>query len=179
MNLLSSFSKATWKRAQRRREFMTFGVMVFALELSVAIGVMAVKTELQAQTKNFENEIVPTGTSSNTEQQVSLNQKTKQLNGWLTILKRESVLDFPWPLMLSTIDHAAPGGVTFRSLNLSLASHQLTLNGHADTRDTLISFQQALSALPSLSKVNSPITNLLKHDNIDFSMTATFTTPTP
>lgn len=178
MNLLSSASKASWRRAQRQREFIMFGVGVFLLEICVAAGVMFLKTDLQAQTKQFQNQAVPTSASANSEQRVLLTQKTKELNDWLTVLKRESALDFPWPLMLRTIDQAAPDGVNFHTLNLSLATHQVTLNGHADTRDHMIAFQQALKALPSLTNVNSPITNLLKHDNINFSMTATFSTPT-
>lgn len=179
MNLLSPASKSLWKQAQRRREFVTFGVWLLLLEIGVSFGVLFLTTELKSQTSKFQRESVSTTAGTNSEQKIPLSQKTNELNTWLTVLKREVALDFPWPLLLGTIDQAAPSGIGFHTLNLSLATHALSLSGHADTRDELIAFQEALIALPSLSNVNSPITNLLKRDNIEFSMTATFTAPTP
>lgn len=178
MNLLSPSAKEAWKRTQRRRSFIVFGTLVFVLEVTVSGGLYLLKSEIRRQTARLQQEVNVVTAGSREEKKVSLAQKTKQLNGWLTAMKRNTALDYPWPITLRDLDSAAPGSIRFHSLNMSLANHKLTLNGFASNRDDLIAFQQALTALPILSGVNSPITNLLKRENIEFSITATFSAPT-
>ena len=63
----------------------------------------------------------------------------------------------------------APPGIKFN--NLSLKEDNISLEGHADKREILLSFKDALEKSSAFDHINSPLSNFLKQSDIDFSFT--------
>lgn len=77
-----------------------------------------------------------------------------------------------WSSLLIDFTQAVPAGVTINSLSLDKNLQSLSLNGTAKTRDDFLKLQDNLKKLAYLSDVNSPFTNLLLRENLEFQFNA-------
>jgi Tfp pilus assembly protein PilN len=177
MNLLSQAGKERWRQTQRQREFLTLAVSLITLEVCIAAGIFFLRSTLQQETTRLTNELAATASINSTNRQLPITQETKLINSWLAVVKKNTSLDYPWPDVLYDINQAGLPGIHFQALSLSLATRQFSLSGHANTRTSLLEFEQNLTKLSTLSDVNAPIANLLKRENLDFTITATLTPP--
>lgn len=67
-----------------------------------------------------------------------------------------------------------PDGIQLHSLSLDYVEEKLTLAGSAVTRDDLVAYQQILTAITGVHKVNLPLSDLTKKDTVPFSIHATY-----
>lgn len=82
----------------------------------------------------------------------------------------------PWSSALGGITELAPAGVRLESLQL-MSPNLVVVSGTAATRADLLAFQQKLSAAPFLSKVDSPLSNILQRQNVRFEIETTYALP--
>ena len=77
-----------------------------------------------------------------------------------------------WSDLFVDFTTSVPSGVSISSLSLDKNLQSLNLNGTAKNRDDFLKLQENLKKLAYLSDVNSPITNLLLRENLEFQFTA-------
>lgn len=65
-------------------------------------------------------------------------------------------------------------GLSFERANLTTDKGRARLKGTAATRDGFIAFIKIIEESGLFSKVDSPVSNILNKENIDFSITLTF-----
>jgi Tfp pilus assembly protein PilN len=70
--------------------------------------------------------------------------------------------------VLENISNLLPEGVNLTSFSYQKESNQVSLQGKAQTRDSLLIFKKALESQPEIKNLNSPISNLIKSANIDY-----------
>jgi len=68
---------------------------------------------------------------------------------------------------LQKLTEIVPAGINFKSLSIS--NKDIKLEGHADTREILVSFKDVLESSQYFEKINSPLSNFLKQKDISFS----------
>ncbi|MBI4709363.1 MAG: PilN domain-containing protein, partial [Candidatus Portnoybacteria bacterium] len=69
--------------------------------------------------------------------------------------------------MIEELASLASGGIKFKELSFN--KNEVSLEGLALTRAELLAFKEALEESPDFESVESPLSNLLKQNNIDFS----------
>lgn len=101
-----------------------------------------------------------------------VNQNVQFINSSLnrTYLIQEEFLS--WPKRVESIAATVPPGVQLKSMSLQPKNNKYVFSGTANTREDLLAFEAALEALPHVSSVSFPISQLTKKENISFSMTA-------
>ena len=69
--------------------------------------------------------------------------------------------------------HATPAQVYWQSLTIDRRAGTMSLSGKAATREALLTLEQNLQAVPWLTTVSAPLSQLLNKNDIDFQITAT------
>ncbi|MBI4407826.1 MAG: hypothetical protein HY565_05015 [Candidatus Kerfeldbacteria bacterium] len=67
-----------------------------------------------------------------------------------------------------------PAGIQLHSLSLDYVEEKLELSGSAATRDDLVDYQQILTAIAGVHKVNLPLSDLTQKDTVPFRINATY-----
>lgn len=76
-------------------------------------------------------------------------------------------------LLFVSVLRAVPAGVTLDAIEYRRESPELTIEGFAPSRERLLSFLERLEANPRFERVSSPVANLVRGEDISFSITAT------
>ncbi len=92
------------------------------------------------------------------------NQIIKQINS----KQRQMVL---WTPLLERLTKTVPAGLYLTNLSYQPSGNRIILNGWADQREDLLCFQRSLEENPFFAEVETPLANLVKEKNIDFSFT--------
>ena len=61
-------------------------------------------------------------------------------------------------------------GVTLKSLSYEFSARDVSINGHAPTREQFLFFEKSLKEDESFQKLISPVSNVLEAANIDYSL---------
>jgi hypothetical protein len=113
------------------------------------------------------------GGDSNTQIE-TLNEQIKQL---LLIQKKHII----WPMVLSQLTDASVTGITLKSVNFDATTSTFALTGIALTRQDLVNYKAKIDALQVLSNIDSPLSDIIQRENINFQLKGKFTysTDTP
>lgn len=109
----------------------------------------------------------------------ALEDKIKYDNGILALLKSVNDKNVNFTIILDDIFSIVPAGVYFNNLSYNSGARQFIVSGKAVTRDGLIDFVEKLKLSPYLKDVDSPPSNLVKKENLDFNVTFRLTTHNP
>lgn len=107
-----------------------------------------------------------------TQRNLSIDREVATINSSLKEIASIQKDFVKWSAFLVNFTAIIPPNVTINSLALEKGAQSLTLQGTAATRDEFLLLKNNLEQLPYLSEVNSPITNLLLKQNLDFQFTA-------
>ncbi|MBI4132879.1 MAG: hypothetical protein HY473_02235 [Candidatus Sungbacteria bacterium] len=66
-----------------------------------------------------------------------------------------------------------PSAIRLQAMRFRSSSQEMTLEGYAPTRASLLELLRALEMDPRIGKVSSPVANLIPESNITFSVVAT------
>ncbi|MBI5221995.1 MAG: PilN domain-containing protein [Candidatus Magasanikbacteria bacterium] len=75
--------------------------------------------------------------------------------------------------LLPKITEAMPNAINLTALNVNMKNKTMQITGFAPSRDDLLEFQTRLEAVKWVEKVNIPVDQLTKKDNISFSFSTT------
>ncbi len=77
-----------------------------------------------------------------------------------------------WSKLLKQFFILVPSGITIQHVNFNSDQKEISIDGHAETRDKFLKFKKALEESNLIKKVNSPISNLLHQVDFNFTLTA-------
>lgn len=102
----------------------------------------------------------------------------ERINAEVTLLRRFQEGEPDVAGVLATVRSALPGGIQLQAVEVRIppentAPYTVRLTGLANQRQTFLSFERALRALPGLQEINSPISNLNLPQNAPFVVTLT------
>lgn len=174
INLLPAEDKIFIRREYLRRWLVLSGVFIFVFICSAVILFLPPYFFLSSQETNFKNQlsIVSKGLErADTEKIESsirdLNAKLKSFGSQEEKLRQISAL-------IQEILKAKSSNIRLIGFNFQKQSGEkkdtLTFQGIADNRNALLDFEKSLEVIKGIQKVNSPASNLLKQENIDFSL---------
>lgn len=93
-----------------------------------------------------------------------LNQEAKKIN-----LKQNDLI--VWVPILEELSQITSAGIYLINFSYRTPIDQINLNGWASNRDKLLAFENSLKESPYFKEVKSPLTNLIKQTDINFSFT--------
>lgn len=76
--------------------------------------------------------------------------------------------------LIKGIFNYAPAGVSVSFLSYRAENNEARVAGNAASRSLLLQFIDALRGLPELQDLSSPVANLIKEEDIDFTLTLVF-----
>jgi len=136
-------------------------VCFIAIIYLVALGV------IQAHfVKTIKNSSLLTKSVENYEQQI------KEINAKINEVEKIQSEAVEWSYLVSFLFSHAPKGIFFNHISVNKEKNSLTLNGTAAKRENLLALDELLKSSEYFANVNFPLSNLLKKENINFTITA-------
>jgi hypothetical protein len=172
INLLTPEAQASLRRQYiRRRRVVASGMILFCL-ISILALASTILLQLQVKSNEIQTKLDAQTTS---DEDVQQEQDLKQINAELALLRSRgsepAISD-----LLSLVSDMRPSGITISSWSFSAPSSAavvISLKGQARDRSTLLAFESALRNSDAFASVDSPVSNLIKNQNGDFSITLT------
>jgi Tfp pilus assembly protein PilN len=166
LNLLDATRKKNYLRhrilmtVQKSIEIFFFFILIIGIIFSLA------QRYLQ---KNFET-ITEQITYIN-KNLSSFNQEINQINYQLKEIEKIQKEYLAWSPVLIEINNAVPAEVKLNILNINKDKTLIQMSGLAKDRDKFLALKSNLENIYFVKEVQSPLTNLLKKDNVDFQFT--------
>jgi len=105
----------------------------------------------------------------------AVEEATSELNKQLNLANEIQLNYIKWTDFIKTYSSAMVEGITLTNLNFNTTGKILTINGTAQSRSTLLKYQQNLEELDYFSDIDMPISNLIQKENINFEITGNLT----
>lgn len=96
-------------------------------------------------------------------------QRVRTTNEFLLALEQLRGRYTPWTMALTAITDRVPSGITLTALAVDQHT-ALRIEGHAETRESLLTYRDAIQGLSFSHDVAVPFSNLLQRERIDFSI---------
>lgn len=130
---------------------------------------------LSIQNRALQNRLAVEASMDSSQKLQSFEAVLKSVNA--TVLRAKDVLKLPAHSPNEIFDIVVPlipGGVSLAGFDLNVPTQKLTLSGQAVTRESFLLFEKNLKGKTGVfSEVNSPLSNVLKPDNITFVLVLT------
>lgn len=174
INLLPYADKKELEREKMRR-FLAVALLGVSTLFALGLFLMApIYFSLTLQKKNLLEELSLASKNAPLERLGELEREIKNLNSKLLVLEEGSRKEY----LVSEVFREALGlrsaGIELRHLSFHKPSGgeagRLNLGGRAQRREDLQTFIQALERSESFKKINSPVSNLLKKTEVEFSL---------
>ncbi|MBI5622034.1 hypothetical protein HY933_04205 [Candidatus Falkowbacteria bacterium] len=132
----------------------------------LCLGIIFSAAEYFLQT-NFEdttaqNALINQTIGGDQQEILAINYQLKEIDG----MQREYIA---WDPFLMALVNVIPPDLKLRNLTIDATAMTVDITGIAKDRATLLKLKSGLANLYVTDKVNSPIDNLLRKDNIDFA----------
>lgn len=166
LNLLAPEKKA----ALRTGFMLTYAqTIVFIVFIVVAI-ISATLVSLELVLRNTETDLKQQ-TSSSTEQYDSITSQIAQINKYLDRIDKIQGQFTDWSAVLEDVAGAAPAGARFDAIHVG-KDKSISVQGTAPTRQDVLTMQNRYEAMPFITGVTAPLSNILEKVNprYEFSM---------
>lgn len=160
LNLLPAKEKVSLKK-ERLYQFIIISLLIFFL------GTILVSLELFFTKKLLEENLPSYGLILNKNQQLA--EKIRKINFELIAIEKiQSDYSKISPILVSLAQASFPNSIRVKSFVLNKGTKQFEIKGWAENRTELLKFQGNLEKLEFISKIESPLSNILKQENIEF-----------
>lgn len=106
------------------------------------------------------------------------NDKIRHINNVLKDASDIQAEYLAWTPLIAELSASIPTGVRLTTLNMNKANGQFIFSGSARTRESLLAWQKNIEKINCANScrliMNIPASQLTKKDNINFSLTASF-----
>ena len=116
--------------------------------------------------KTIKNSSLLTKSVENYEQQI------KEINTKINEVEKIQAEAVNWSYLLSLLWEQTPKGIFFNKISLNKDKNSLILNGLSDTRENLLVLKSLIEDSGYFKNINFPISNLLKKENVNFTISA-------
>lgn len=159
LNLLPLKEKISLQR-ERLYQFIAISLFIFLLStILISLGLFAAKNVL--------NENLPSRNLAPNKNQ-ELIEKIRRINSELVAIEKIQGDYIKITPILVSLAKITGSNIQLTSLVLSKDNKNIEIKGWAKNRSELLSFQENMEKLEFISKLNAPLSNLLKQENIDF-----------
>lgn len=144
------------------------GIFIFLSLITIAL--LIANNTLQSTFARFTIAI-----SSPDKEEQQLNRKIKNLNSNLKIISDAQAGFTKWSKFLIDLNPLVPKDIQITNLEINTAEENiLKIIGKAKKRTDLLAFHENLENHPSFTKIESPLSNILQKENIDFNFNIQF-----
>ncbi len=149
----------------------TFILLNLTTTLIVAIVLFAAKLALIHELERVKSQSILV---KDTYQKI--NKEIKNFNKKLEFIDSMQKDFIPWSQILYSFftNHLSANNIKIRTIEFDTSNHTFTLNGIAPTRNDLISLRDSLNKSNLIENLDIPLSYLLKKENIEFNLSATF-----
>lgn len=168
INLLSPQAQESLRREYlRRRRVLSGSLVLFCLLAMIAL-LGTIIWQVRAQASEVEQRLVNEATSP---EDAELERELIQTNAELELFRSRTNLP-TLSALRELISSQQPGGVELKSWDYLAGSETpaLLLTGQASDRATLLAFEKALRETKVFVNVESPVSNLIKSQNPEFTL---------
>jgi type IV pilus assembly protein PilN len=102
---------------------------------------------------------------------ITIEEKIKQANQQLSQVYQKQKGLITWTPVFEEIAKITPQGIYLTNFSFQATNNQINLNGWANKREELLSFQKSLEESSHFIEIEAPLSNLLKQTDINFSFT--------
>ncbi|MBI4708839.1 MAG: PilN domain-containing protein [Candidatus Portnoybacteria bacterium] len=167
LNLLPPEEKVNISRGLALRRGIAFGSFFLFLIFIFLVLLASIWFYLFIQAQSIENIIKKNEPSQENKTLLEFKKEVGELNlGLQNAVQIEGQIK-RYSSMIEELASLASGGIKFKEL--SFDENKVSLAGLALTRAELLAFKEALEKSSNFENVESPLSNLLKQNNIDFS----------
>ncbi len=82
-----------------------------------------------------------------------------------------------WSEILAQVGMTVSDNIQLKNMQFDSQAQVFKIEGYAMTRDDLLAFKNSLEELPFLSQIASPISNLIKKEDVSFTLSGVFINP--
>ena len=83
-----------------------------------------------------------------------------------------------WTPVIEELIDLTPSGIYFTNFSYQQTANQVQLSGHAKKREDLLQLKKSIESSQYFQEIESPLTNLLKQEDIDFNLNFNINTST-
>lgn len=175
LNILSSKEKKLYKQAILERLVNYYVFVVLGVIIFLVLGVFGAKYFLIWRVSSFEANIAAQKTEEITEKIEAVEENINQINGMLVSIRNINSQNFGLVEILDNLSSIALPGIYFEDLSYKFVDETMAgkfvLAGSAGKREDLIEFLWALEQSPYFKEIESPLSNLIKKENLNFQIT--------
>lgn len=168
INLLPMKYKKAAQKEFLRRFIAVFGLGLLVLVITELLFSLGLLFSASSSFESFERQTTFSEEMANLKKLDELEMKMRDLNHLLDLCQKEEENLQIISDDISYVLDILPPSIKINSLLFQ--NEQLSLFGHADIRGDLLSFVDKLETVSSFEKVESPISNLLVENDIEFSL---------
>ncbi len=176
INLLPTAYKKTLRGLYRLRLINTALVLFFLIV--IAGGVLLVPSYIlsSVRERNLSDKLDDLRNSKNSEATKAISATIADINKKIFLFAIEKPRPSISDEVLAPIFTKQPEGVRLTSLSYETAEKNMTvrIGGVASTRETLELFKKNLETYSRFSKVDLPLSDLVKNKDVEFTITCTF-----
>jgi len=169
LNLLPPKEKKEIELADFNYLIVSFGVyLLFILiifSLLLASTYFCLVIFLKTQSLLIEDKKGNKENQSLVETEENIKQANQQINK-VFIKERDLIV---WTPIIEELAQIVPNGIYLNSFSSQTDTNRINISGWANKRDTLLLFQESLEKSPYFVEIKSPLSNLIKQEDIDFS----------
>jgi Tfp pilus assembly protein PilN len=105
------------------------------------------------------------------QHQTEFEEKIKQINREAKQIYAKQNNLIVWTPILEKLSKSTPQGVYLINFSYQASNNQIKISGWAKNRDRLLAFENSLKEVSYFEEVQSPLSNLIKQADINFSFT--------
>ncbi|MFA6512096.1 MAG: hypothetical protein WCV86_03175 [Patescibacteria group bacterium] len=168
LNLISK-EKRSWLAEIRRfayaKVIASIGIAVIILASGYLFAIQAILNDRLSVVRDeitvVEAQLPKRGDSTLDDSIRALNAQTQHLAD----LYNKNI---SYSVLMNEIGQSVTPGIVLEKISLNTLTSSLVLTGTAKTRDNLLAFQDALTALPYIDEMNTPLSTFTQRENIPF-----------
>ncbi|MFH1366711.1 MAG: hypothetical protein ABIH38_01835 [Patescibacteria group bacterium] len=172
LNLLSPEKK---KKLKEKKTLFAFRYISYFCAIFLIINLLlfyGTKLYLNHKLDSIKDEVSQATANLPSNQGTSLNNAIQEINKNIILLADIQSDYVKWSNYLTDFTALIPANILLNQLSLNQESKEIQINGHADQRDDFLVLKANLENTKIISDLNSPISNLIKKEDIDFVITA-------
>jgi len=147
--------------------FFTTPILVFLIIFILLLG--GAFFSLFVMTKAQEEAIEIRESGSKMQELFQTEKKIAEINQILDQVHRKQKETISWTLILEEMSEITPKGIYLTNFSYDKNSNTIHLIGWAEERKDVLFMEKLLEESPLFEQVNSPLSNLLKQEEINFS----------
>lgn len=171
ISLLPPEQKKEYKMELNRRLIVFYSIGLLTI-IGIFIGLLfSITVYLDIQNDALNQQIIILETAPKAKEIRGLELAIKDFSNLLSKARTIKASLYAFHPFFRDINSIMPQGVYVNTLSVDRQTQKASLTGFAPTRAEVIGFKDGLGKLPWVKLVDSPLSNLIKERNINFSFT--------